>query len=75
MAEPGFELTTPGLTARVVTDSATGTQLLPMQQTTFENIVTKGEMALNKLFLLLRQCFQLLSINTLSIIEHIHIFV
>ena len=36
--------------------------LKPLQQPTFENIVTKDEIAQNKQFLLLPQCFQLFSI-------------
>ena len=35
---------------------------MPLQQTTFKNIVTKGEFALNEQFLLLSQCFQIYSI-------------
>ena len=40
-----------------------------LQQTTFENIVTKGEIAQDEQFHLLPQCFQLLSVIILSFIE------
>ena len=39
-----------------------------LQQTTFENIVTKGEIAHDVRFLILPQCFQLYSIVVLSFI-------
>ena len=39
----------------------------PMQQTTFDNIVTKGEIAHNEQILILPQFFQLISIITFSI--------
>ena len=42
---------------------------MPLQQTTFENIVTKEEIARNEHFLLFPQCFQLYSIIKLLIIE------
>ena len=49
----GFKLTTSGLTAGVATNWATGARpfpsyrqfLMPLQHTTFETIVTKGEIA------------------------------
>ena len=44
------------------------------QQTTFENIVTKGEIAQNEQFLLLSQCFHLYSVNIHTIIEIFHVF-
>ena len=48
--------------------------LTHLQQTTFENIVTKGEIAQNEQFLLLPQCFQLFSVIILTILENFHIF-
>ena len=44
---------------------------MPLQQKTFENIVTNDEMAHNEQFHLLPQCFQLYSI---MIFPHIEIF-
>ena len=35
---------------------------MPLQQTTFENTVAKGEIAQNKQFIHLPKCFQLYSI-------------
>ena len=49
--------------------------LMPMQQTTFENIVTKEEISQNEQFLPLPQCFQLLSVNIPSFIGIFYIFV
>ena len=46
-----------------------------LQQTTFENIVTKGEIAENEQSLLLPQCLQLHTISALSFIESFHNFV
>ena len=43
-----------------------------LQQTTFENFVTKGEIA--QQFLLLSQCFQLFLMIKLSFMEIFHIF-
>ena len=40
---------------------------------TFENIVTKGEIAQNEIFLLLPQCFKLFSVIIPTIIEIFHI--
>ena len=40
--------------------------LTPLQKTTFENIVTKGEIDHDEPFFLLPQCFQLYSIMVLS---------
>ena len=45
-----------------------------MQQTTFENIWAKGEIAHNEQFLNLPQCFKLYSMIKLSFIEIYHIF-
>ena len=42
-----------------------------LQQTSFENIVAKGEISLNDQFLLLPQFVQLFSINILSFLEMI----
>ena len=47
---------------------------LSHMQTTFENTVTKGEIAQNKQFLLLLQCFQLDSVIILSFIKICNIF-
>ena len=47
---------------------------MPLQQTTFENIVTKGEIAQNEQILILPQCFQFYSIIVPLIIENVHIF-
>ena len=46
-----------------------------MQQTTFENIVTRGDIAHNEQFLILPQCFQLYLIENLSFIAIFHFFV
>ena len=43
-------------------------------KTSFENIVTKEEIAQNKQFLLLQQCFQFYSVNLPSYIGIVHIF-
>ena len=43
--------------------------LMPLQQTTFENIVTIVEIAQNEQLLLLPQCFQLFSVITPIFIE------
>ena len=45
-----------------------------LQQTTFENIVARDEIAQNKQFLLLSQCFQLYLITLLSFFEILHVF-
>ena len=42
-----------------------------LQQTTFENIVRKGEIACNEQFLLFPQCFQL---NQITVSPFVHIF-
>ena len=49
--------------------------LTPVQQTTFENIGTKVEIAQNEQFLLLQQCFQLFSVIIPSFIESFHALV
>ena len=41
------------------------------QQTAFENIVGKGEIARNEQFLLFPQCFQL---NQITVSQFVHIF-
>ena len=46
----------------------------PLQQMTFENTVTKGEIALNEQYLLLPHCFQLDSIIEPLFIEIFHFF-
>ena len=48
--------------------------LTHLQQTTFDKIVTKGEIAQNKQFLLLPQCFQLCPVIIPTLIEIFHIF-
>ena len=48
---------------------------MPLQQTTFENTVAKGEIAHNEQFLHLPQCFQLYLMMKLLCIEIFHIFV
>ena len=40
---------------------------MPLQQTTFENIVAKGEIAHDEQFILLSQCFQLNSIINIQL--------
>ena len=45
--------------------------LMHQQQTAFENIVGKGEIANNKQFLLFPQCFQL---NQITVSPFVHIF-
>ena len=49
--------------------------LMPMQQTTIENIFAKGEIALHKQFHLLPQCFQLYLLIILAFIEIFHILI
>ena len=49
--------------------------MMPLEQKTFENTVTKGEIAQDEQFLLLPQCFQLFSVIILPFIEIFHIFV
>ena len=46
--------------------------LTHQQQTAFENIVGKGEIACNEQFLLFPQCFLL---NQIILTPHVHIFV
>ena len=48
--------------------------LTHLQQTTFENIVTKGGIAQNMHFLLLPQRFQLFSVIIPTFIELFHVF-
>ena len=45
-----------------------------VQQTTFENIVVKGEIINDKQFVILPQIFQFYSIIILSFVEIFHIF-
>ena len=45
-----------------------------LQQTTFENVVAKGEIAHDELFHILPQCFQLYLMFKLSFMEMFHIF-
>ena len=47
--------------------------MTPLRQTTFENIVGKGEISHKNQFHLLSQCFQLHLTTKLSFIEHFHI--
>ena len=47
---------------------------MPLQQTSFENIVAKGENAHNEQFHILLQCFQLYSIIPLLFIDFLSIF-
>ena len=47
---------------------------MPLQQTTFENTVAKGEIVHYEQFLHLPQCFQLYLIIQLSFIEIFHVF-
>ena len=47
----------------------------PLQQTTLENIVTKGEINQNEQFLPLPQCFQLIAVIIPSFIEIFCVFV
>ena len=47
------------------------THLMHQQQTAFENIIGKGEIACNEQFLLFPQCFQL---NQITVSPFIHIF-
>ena len=49
--------------------------LKPLQQTTFENFVTKEEISQNEQFLLLTECLQLYSISMSSFREIFHIIV
>ena len=48
--------------------------LMPLQQTTFENIVAKGEIAHDEQFLLLQQCFQFNAIFICLFLEISHMF-
>ena len=48
--------------------------LTHLQQTNFENIVAKGEIAQNEQFHHLPLCFQLFSVPILSFIECCHVF-
>ena len=47
---------------------------MPLQQTTFENNVTKGEIAQYEQFLLLSQCFQLFSVIKPTFIKLFRVF-
>ena len=67
LAQPGKNLNYPFPTCRRF--------LMPLQQTTFENIETKEEIACNEQFLVLRQCFQLFSIIIVTFIEVFFMFV
>ena len=51
-----------------------GKGLTRLQQTSFENIVTKGEIAHDEQFPLLPQCFQLYLIINLSFMEIFRMF-
>ena len=48
--------------------------LTPPQQTTFENTVTRGQIAQNEQIILLSQCFQLYPIIILLLLESFHNF-
>ena len=47
---------------------------MPVKQTSFENYMTKAEIAHNEQFVHFQQCFQLFPIIILSILEIFHVF-
>ena len=59
------------LKGKIFVPRSEGPPLTHQQQTAFENIVGKGEIARNEQFLLFPQCFQL---NQITVSPFVHIF-